>query len=60
MAILQTHSPAPILCCFCVTSDDDFLNNFNDNRFGARVKIFTKQESSKELYTKYEYLINNL
>ena len=47
MPILQTHSPAPILCCFCVSSDDDFLNNFNDNRFGARVKIFTKQDSAR-------------
>jgi malonate-semialdehyde dehydrogenase (acetylating)/methylmalonate-semialdehyde dehydrogenase len=47
MSLLQTHSPSPILCCFCVTSDDDFLNSFNDSRFGAKVKIFTKEGSPK-------------
>ncbi len=60
MGILQTHSPAPILCCFCVTSDDDFLNNFNDSRYGAKVKILTQDGSPKEVLQKYEYLINNL
>jgi len=47
MSILTTHSPAPILCCFSVSSDEDFLNSFNDSRFGARVKIFTKNVTPK-------------
>jgi len=47
MGIIRTHTPAPILSCFSVSSDDDFLNSFNDSRFGARVKIFTKNGTPK-------------
>ena len=42
MQVVQSQLNAPILCCISVESDESFINEVNEVKFGTGIRIFSR------------------